>query len=74
MVTDDAQTGQYTKTRNRAGTDAAAAAGMERAATERQMASMGVNPTTRASPVAARTALGNAANIAAAKNKSDPVR
>ena len=71
MVT-DAQTGQYTQDmRNRAGTDAAAAAGMERAATERQMASMGVNPNDpRFSGALRATALGNAANIAAAKNKA----
>ena len=66
----DAQSGQYTRDlRNRAGTDAAAAAGMERAATERQMASMGVNPNDpRFSGALRATALGNAANIAAAKN------
>ena len=71
MVT-DTQTGQYTQDmRNRAGTDAAAAAGMERAATERQMASMGVNPNDpRFSGALRATALGNAANIAAAKNKA----
>ena len=68
----DAQSGQYTRDlRNRAGTDAAAAAGMERAATERQMASMGVNPNDpRFSGALRATALGNAANIAAAKNKA----
>ena len=71
MVT-DAQNGQYTQDlRNRAGTDAAAAAGMERAAVERQMASMGVNPNDpRFSGALRATALGNAANIAAAKNKA----
>ena len=71
MVT-DAQNGQYTQDlRNRAGTDAAAAAGMERAAVERQMASMGVNPNDpRFSGALRATALGNAANLAAAKNKA----
>ena len=71
MVT-DAQNGQYTQDlRNRAGTDAAAAAGMERAAVERQMSSMGVNPNDpRFSGALRATALGNAANIAAAKNKA----
>lgn len=71
MVT-DAQNGQYTQDlRNRAGTDAAAAAGMERAATERQMASMGVNPNDpRFSGALRATELGNAANLAAAKNKA----
>ena len=68
----DAKSGQYTRDlRNRAGTDAAAAAGMERAAVERQMASMGVNPNDpRFSGALRATALGNAANIAAAKNKA----
>ncbi|MCO6442455.1 MAG: hypothetical protein J5J04_00045, partial [Anaerolineae bacterium] len=71
MVT-DAQNGQYTQDlRNRAGTDAAAAAGMERSAVERQMASMGVNPNDpRFSGALRATALGNAANLAAAKNKA----
>ena len=71
MVT-DAQNGQYTQDlRNRAGTDAAAAAGMERAAVERQMSSMGVNPNDpRFSGALRATALGNAANLAAAKNKA----
>lgn len=68
----DAKSGQYTRDlRNRAGTDAAAAAGMERAAVERQMSSMGVNPNDpRFSGALRATALGNAANIAAAKNKA----
>lgn len=68
----DATSGDYTnRMRNQAGTDAAAAAGMERAATERQMASMGVNPNDpRFSGALRATALGNAANIAAAKNKA----
>ena len=71
MVT-GTQTGQYTQDlRNRAGADAVAAAGMERAATERQMASMGVNPNDpRFSGALRATALGNAANTAAAKNKA----
>ena len=68
----DATSGDYTnRMRGLAGTDAAAAAGMERAATERQMASMGVNPNDpRFSGALRATALGNAANIAAAKNKA----
>jgi hypothetical protein len=68
----DATSGDYTnRMRGLAGTDAAAAAGMERAATERQMASMGVNPNDpRFSGALRTTALGNAANIAAAKNKA----
>lgn len=68
----DTTSGDYTnRMRGLAGTDAAAAAGMERAATERQMASMGVNPNDpRFSGALRATALGNAANIAAAKNKA----
>ena len=68
----DATSGDYTnRMRGLAGTDAAAAAGMERAATERQMASMGVNPNDpRFSGALRATALGNAANLAAAKNKA----
>lgn len=68
----DAQNGQYTQNlRNLAGADAAAAANMERAAVERQMSSMGVNPNDpRFSGALRATALGNAANIAAAKNKA----
>ena len=68
----DTTSGDYTnRMRGLAGTDAAAAAGMERAATERQMASMGVNPNDpRFSGALRATALGNAANLAAAKNKA----
>ena len=68
----DATSGDYTnRMRGLAGADAAAAAGMERAATERQMASMGVNPNDpRFSGALRATALGNAANLAAAKNKA----
>lgn len=68
----DATSGDYTnRMRGLAGTDAAAAAGMERAATERQMSSMGVNPNDpRFSGALRATALGNAANLAAAKNKA----
>lgn len=68
----DATSGDYTnRMRGLAGTDAAAAAGMERAAVERQMSSMGVNPNDpRFSGALRATALGNAANIAAAKNKA----
>lgn len=66
----DAQSGKYTEDqRNRAGADAASAAAMERAATERQMTSMGVNPNdARFSGALRRTELGNAANLAAMKN------
>lgn len=66
----DAQSGKYTEDqRNRAGADAASAAAMERAATERQMTSMGVNPNDpRFSGALRRTELGNAANLAAVKN------
>lgn len=66
----DAQSGKYTEDqRNRAGADAASAAAMERAATERQMASMGVNPNDpRFSGALRRTEMGNAANLAAMKN------
>lgn len=69
-MTQDALSGKYTEDqRNRAGADAASAAAMERAATERQMASMGVNPNdARFAGAMRRTELGNAANMAAMKN------
>lgn len=71
MVSDATSGGYTNRMRGLAGADAAAAAGMERAATERQMVSMGVNPNDpRFSGALRATALGNAANIAAAKNKA----
>lgn len=66
----DAQSGQYTRDqRNRAEADALSAAAQQRAATERSLQSMGVNPNDPRFVGSLRaTELGNAANVAAMKN------
>ena len=66
----DAQSGQYTRDqRNRAEADALSAAAQQRAATERSLQSMGVNPNDpRYASSLRATELGNAANVAAMKN------
>ena len=62
----DAQSGQYAQDlRNRAEADALSAAAQQRAATERSLQSMGVNPNDpRYASSLRTTALGNAANVA----------